>query len=169
MAVLSHAQLQALARQAGFPASHLALMSAIAMAESGGRTNAGGPSDSKRHMDSNNRWSVGLWQINTTDGAKPGTGRNGVSLSALEDPATNARVAYDIFKAQTLRAWGTYTNGAYKSHLAAAQRAAGGAPVTYDPPAGGGGAGAPAAVDSNTLYTAGAVLGVALLIRLIKR
>jgi hypothetical protein len=141
-------------------------MSAIAMAESTGIPNRGGPSDRSRHLDTNGRYSVGLWQINATDGARPGTGRNGVSLAALEDPLTNARVAYDIFRAQTLRAWGTYTSGAYKSYLAAAQKAAGGAPVTYDAGSGGG---APAAVDTSTLITVGAVLGVALLVRLARR
>jgi hypothetical protein len=132
MSVLSHAQMQDYLRQAGWPATHLAIMSAIGMAESSGRTNAGGPSAPDRHKDSNGRWSVGVWQINATDGAAPGSGREGVTLSQLENPLTNASKALDIFRSQGFRAWGTYTSGKYKTYLAAAQTAAGSTPVSFD-------------------------------------
>ncbi len=169
MSILSHAQMQAYLRQAGWPATHLAIMSAIGQAESSGRTNSGGPSDSARHKDSNGRWSVGVWQINATDGAKPGTGREGVTLAQLESPLTNARKSLDIFRSQGFRAWGTYSSGAYKKHLAAAQSAAGGTPVviprngatpTPDDPR------EPSATDTQT-KTAGLVLiGLAVLVYL---
>lgn len=123
---MTQGEIQSLAASAGFPDP--ALAAAIAMAESGGRANAGGPSDSSRHKDSNGRWSVGLWQINATDGGAPGSGRNGVSIAALEDPATNAAMAVQIYGSQGYRAWGAYTNGSYRRYYTSGSPAASGEP-----------------------------------------
>lgn len=121
------AELQGVLRAAGWPATHLAIMSAIGIAESSGNPRAVNPGNPP-----GKEFSVGLWQINMkAHGTKYGTEEQ------LKDPVTNAKAALDIFRRQGFRAWGAYTDGRYKTHLAAAQRAAGGAPVDYN---GGGGA-----------------------------
>jgi hypothetical protein len=74
------------------------LMSAIAMAESGGRSDAHNPSGA-----------TGLWQIL---GAV-----NASDQPRLYDPATNAHEALLKLQSQGLGAWETYTNGAYRSFL----------------------------------------------------
>jgi hypothetical protein len=115
---MNQSEIQQLAASVGFPDP--ALAAAIAMGESSGRTNAGGPSDSRRHLDSNGRWSVGLMQINALDGPAPGTGRDGISLAALEDPSTNMAKAFQIYQQQGYGAWGAYTNGSYRRYMSGA-------------------------------------------------
>lgn len=87
------------------------LMSAIAMAESGGNPRAHNaiPPDN----------SYGLWQINMLGSLGPARRKQyGISSnSQLFDPATNARAAAMILKGQGLKAWSTYTSGAYKKYM----------------------------------------------------
>jgi cell wall-associated NlpC family hydrolase len=81
---------------AGGPPSMAHLMSAIAMAESGGRAMAHNPSGA-----------AGLWQI--------------LGLPFPGNPYnefTNARMAVDKWRSQGLGAWSTYTNGAYLQFMA---------------------------------------------------
>lgn len=109
MAKLTQAQVAEVARQAGM--SDPVTMSAIAMAESGGRTNAHNP------IPPDN--SYGLWQINMIGSMGPSRRRQyGISSnSQLFDAATNARAAKMILDSQGLKAWTTYTSGAYKKFM----------------------------------------------------
>jgi soluble lytic murein transglycosylase-like protein len=83
------------------------LMYAIMMAESGGNPNIVNKRD--YHRSSNCYGSYGAFQIGCG-----WFGKYGLTKENVFDPATNIRVAYEIFKTQGLRAWGVYTNGAYK-------------------------------------------------------
>jgi hypothetical protein len=113
MAKLSQAQIAMYAQSAGM--SNPVLMSAIAMAESSGNTTAHNPIG----LDD----SYGLWQINMLGDMGPARRREfGISRNAdLFDPAVNARAAAKILGGQGLRAWSTYTNGAYKKYMPASQ------------------------------------------------
>jgi hypothetical protein len=74
------------------------LMAAIAMAESGGNSDAYNPSGA-----------TGLWQIL---GAV-----NASDQGSLTDPTTNAHEALLKLQSQGLGAWTTYTSGAYSQYL----------------------------------------------------
>jgi hypothetical protein len=120
----SYAQLEAIAKQGGFPDSMLPLMAAIAMAESGGNPTATNP-----HDNGGTQTSWGLWQISNGTHSQPAPN--------ILDPIVNAQQAWGKYKSQGLGAWGTYTSGAYKSYLQ------GSVPpdVNIGPPAGGGSGG----------------------------
>jgi len=111
--------LVALARSAGFRGQDAAVMAAIAMAESGGRSSAYNGNASTGDK------SYGLWQINMLGGMGPqrrrafGIGNN----EALFDPATNANAARQVFGSQGFGAWSVYRSGAYKDFLPAAMAA----------------------------------------------
>ena len=109
-----------LARSAGFNANDSAIMAAIAMAESSGRSNA--HNDNPRTGDN----SYGLWQINMLGGMGPARRKQfGIdSNEDLFDPATNANAAKAVFGSQGFGAWSVYRSGAYKQFLPAAQAAA---------------------------------------------
>lgn len=115
MAAYSVAQVQSLMRSVGWPENIIPLMAAVVMAESSGRTDAIGTL-------ANNEYSVGLFQINTRV-------HHRYSVEQLKNPVTNAREGLTIYRSQGLRAWGSYTDGRYRAHLAASQRAYG-QPVT---------------------------------------
>jgi hypothetical protein len=120
----SYAQLEAIAKQGGFPDSMLALMAAIAMAESGGDASATNPND-----NGGTQTSWGLWQISNGNHAMP--------VPNILDPVVNAQQAWAKYNSQGLGAWGTYTTGKYKSYLQ------GSVPpdLNIGPPAGGGSGG----------------------------
>lgn len=99
----SYAQLQSLWVQAGGSKAKAPIMAAIALAESGGRVNAVSPPNTNGTIDR------GLWQINSVHG----------SLSTL-DPLANAKAAVKIESTQGLKAWTTYSSGAYKKFLSGA-------------------------------------------------
>ncbi|HEY0240854.1 MAG TPA: hypothetical protein VGC37_19655, partial [Friedmanniella sp.] len=99
MTVLSIRQIYDAARSAGFDEHEAVTWTAIALAESGGRTSA---------LASKGEHSEGLWQINLA--ADPGRSRYG----DLDDPTNNARAAYDISHHGTdMRPW-TTTHTAHK-------------------------------------------------------
>ena len=103
-------QIQSLWVSAGGPVHLKVVMSAIAMAESGGRVNAW------------NRWdahngSSGLWQINGIHGF------NGWRLR--HDPAYNAHAALYVYRQEGITAWSTYQDGSYAAYLRSARLAAG--------------------------------------------
>ena len=107
MTILTYAQEQGYLRAAGFSASDAVIGSAIGMAESSLNTNA-----------INYIPCVGVMQVN----AKVHTQ---YTVAQLMDPAINASAAYSVYKSQGWAAWTTYTSGAYKKYLAAANSAAG--------------------------------------------
>lgn len=107
----SLAQMQALLRQAGWPENLIVTMAAIGMAESSGRECIIG-------RLANNEYSVGLWQININPSL-----RRPWTQQQLCDPLFNAKVAFEIYRQQGLRAWGAYTDGRYKKYIPASQAA----------------------------------------------
>lgn len=100
MSTLSQTQITAYAASVGF--TNPRLMAAIAMAESGGRTDV-----------VNSIGCVGLWQINQPVHVKA---HPSWSQAWLKVPLNNARAAKVIYNSQGLGAWEAYTNGAYKKY-----------------------------------------------------
>ena len=123
MSILSYQQLKTLARNAGFPGTLTDTMAAIALAESSGNPNAVNATDNGGRQSS-----FGLWQISTGTHTPP--------ASNWMVPSVNAALAYQKWKTQGLRAWGTYNSGAYKRYLGGAGYTGGAGP------GGGSGAGA---------------------------
>ena len=70
------------ARQAGFSPDQAVTMTAIALAESGGKTDA-------RYKPDSGEDSIGLWQINTV-------AHRDYSIADLENPVFNARAAWEV-------------------------------------------------------------------------
>ncbi|MFV0458447.1 MAG: NlpC/P60 family protein [Actinomycetales bacterium] len=93
MATYTIEQIFAAARAAGFTPEQAATWTAIALAESGGRTSA---------LNDQGEHSMGLWQINVDPAVRPNVWGN------LNDPTVNARAAYDISRRGTdMRPWTT--------------------------------------------------------------
>lgn len=123
--VMNAAQIYALARQTGFPPTVAVTMTAIALRESGGLTNAfnGTASTGDR--------SYGLWQINMAANTAYRLRLFGVTdEKQLFEPAVNARAAFLLWGGQNRNldvAW-YITKPVYKeryeAHLPAAQAAA---------------------------------------------
>jgi hypothetical protein len=152
MATLSREQIASYAKSAGFPDDLVPTMVAIALAESGGRTEA--------HADDSDDDSYGLWQINMIGSLGPGR-RKQFGLKAdkeLLDPTVNARAAYAVYKSQGLKAWTTYTSGKYKSHLQGGSAGGETATDTSAPTAATGLTGALNAL-GDTLFKAGSNIG----------
>jgi hypothetical protein len=105
---LTAAQVAALVKQVGFPASVHVTMVAISRAESGFRVEVvGGP-------NSNGSYDRGLFQINDI---------HGLDRNRLTSDATyNAQAAKKIYDSQGLRAWSVYNSGAYKQYEAEARQ-----------------------------------------------
>src|ERR1700751_4331716 len=91
MAEFSPCDLANLWVQAGGPSAIAPLRASIAMAESGGSTDASNPTSG----------ACGLWQINPPQ-------------SGCNDPMTNAQMAVQKYNTQGLHAWQSYTNGSYQ-------------------------------------------------------
>lgn len=119
MAKLSAGEIASYAKGAGL-SKDVDIAVAIALAESGGRTDAhnGVPPDD----------SYGLWQINMLGSMGPAR-RKEFGLSRNDDlynPATNAKAMMKISNGGTnWRPWTTYTRGTYKLHLNQARTGAG--------------------------------------------
>lgn len=119
MKVLTHKELEDLARSVGVPEDQLDIAAAIAQAESGGGESRGHPSlDPKARKDSNGRWSIGLWQINSLTGPAPGEGRDGFSNDQLASAQQNAEAMAKISgKGTNWKPWGAFKNGSFKKFL----------------------------------------------------
>jgi tape measure domain-containing protein len=124
-------QLKALAMAAGFNDRDASIMAAIAMAESGGRSNA----HNNNAATGDN--SYGLWQVNMLGRMGPqrrqafGIGSN----EALFDPAVNASAARKVFESQGFGAWSVFKSGAYRQFLPQAMRASAAPMAPALPPA----------------------------------
>jgi len=94
-------QLERLWVEAGGSRADARVMAAIALAESRGDPRA-------TDHDSNGTVDRGLWQINSV---------HGYSASSSFNALQNARQAVAVFRSQGLRAWTTYTSGAYQKYL----------------------------------------------------
>jgi hypothetical protein len=113
MPVLSDAQIATAAANAGFPANEIGTAVAVALAESGGRTDA----VNYNHDQWNSR-DLGTWQINDhyhSDLLAGGTWSN---------PQDNARMALSVWKGGGWSRWTTYTSGAYFVYLVRGRAAA---------------------------------------------
>jgi len=86
-----------------------AVMAAIAMAESGGRTHA------HNYNLGTGDDSYGLWQINMLGSMGPARRAEfGIRTNAaLYNPGTNVLAAHDIWRGSGYGAWSTYNSGAY--------------------------------------------------------
>lgn len=119
MSTLNANQIAQHAYRAGFRGEALTTAVAVALAESGGNAHAhnGRPPDD----------SYGLWQVNMLGGMGPER-RHQFRLRSddqLFDPDTNAKAAYAISShGRSFGPWSTYTDGAYRKHLAEARKAA---------------------------------------------
>jgi cell wall-associated NlpC family hydrolase len=101
-------------RDAGFSGQSLDTAYAIAMAESGG--NAGAFNGNRRTGDQ----SYGLFQINMLGGMGPERRKQfGISSNdALLDPATNAKIAYQMSNGgKDWTPWSTFNNDTYRQYL----------------------------------------------------
>jgi Lysozyme like domain len=115
MTQLSFAQIEQLWVQNGGSTALAPVMAAVALAESGGRTdahngNAGTGDDS-----------YGLWQINYFGSMMPGrSARYGTPDQLVADPNLQARAAVSLAgNGSGLSNWTTYTSGKYKAPLMA--------------------------------------------------
>lgn len=120
VARLTYEQVAGYAKGAGFTGDQIAIITAIAFAESGGRPNAHNPVPPDD--------SYGLLQVNMIGTMGPARRKTfGLkSNSDLYDPATNFRVGYALSSGgKNFRAWSTFTSGAYLGNLARARKAAG--------------------------------------------
>jgi len=103
---LTQDEISKYAQAAGFEGNNLRIAAAIAMAESGGDTEAIGDED----ITVGGSW--GLWQVNLR--WHPEYYRD---PNSLHDPQKNADAAFKIFQEQGFNAWSTYKNGAYAHYL----------------------------------------------------
>ncbi len=120
MPILSPSQISEFAWAAGFRNDGLRIAVAVALAESGGRTEAVGDTTLQ-----NSTWgpSIGLWQIRSLN-AQKGTKGERDELANYE-PLHNAKAAYAISGGgSNWKPWSVYTNGSYKKYLDAAGGAA---------------------------------------------
>lgn len=109
MAVISGAQVAALVKAAGFPASVHVTMVAISKAESGWNTTAVNTANNDGSIDR------GLFQINSIhrfDAAR-----------LTSDAKYNTECAKRIYDSQGLGAWSVYKNGKYQDYVAEARQA----------------------------------------------
>lgn len=106
MTVLSPAQINVYAMKTGLNVTQANIATAIALAESGGQTDAINPGTAAIK-----EYSVGLWQINIL--AHPQ-----YNATLLRDPVQNANAMFAISNGGTSwTAWSTYTNGKYRQYL----------------------------------------------------
>ena len=122
MSSLNAQQIASLLQQQGFSKEKIPTMTAIAMAESGGRPQAFNPVGLDK--------SYGLFQVNMHGGLGPARMKEfGLkSEKELFDPQTNVKAAKRILGSQGLGAWSVYNSGKYKEFLPQAQQALKGLP-----------------------------------------
>ncbi len=119
MTKLTPEQIAEHAHAAGFRGENLTTAVAVALAESGGKTDS--------HNTDGLDDSYGLWQINMYGTLGPDR-RQKNDLDAdreLFDPSTNADAAHRVFREDggSFEPWGAYTNGSYRQFLDEARRA----------------------------------------------
>lgn len=118
MAKLSAAQIKGYASDAGFTGNDLNVAVAVALAESGGNTDA--------HNGTGKDNSYGLWQINMYGDMGPAR-RGQFNLLSNDDlykPEVNAKAAKAIHKSQGWqRGWTTYASGKYLQYMDSAKAA----------------------------------------------
>jgi len=127
VATLTAQQIYALARGAGFNAGEAVTATAIALAESGGRTDAVGDT-----TITTAKWgpSVGLWQVRTLK-AETGKGSYRDIQWLQASPANQAKAAFEIRKGSNgWKNWSVFSSGAYKSKVDGVEQSVGQAAAT---------------------------------------
>src|SRR5690242_20008810 len=112
--MLSASQLAILAENAGFTGAEISTAVAIALAESGGNPNAYNPEPAAGTPQGYG--SYGLWQIYLK--AHPE-----FAGEDLNDPQTNADLAYQVYAQSGFSSWSTFNSGKYLAFLDEAQTA----------------------------------------------
>ena len=106
-------KLTELATSVGMPEDKIPTMVAIALGESGGKTDA--------HNDNANTGddSYGLWQINMIGSLGEARRKEfGIkSNEELKDPTINAKAALSVLNSQGLSAWTVYKEGIYEDYM----------------------------------------------------
>ena len=121
MAILSLSQLKSLAQQVGLSGNAVNIAAAIAMAESGGNTQAYNPETAAGTAPGHG--SRGLWQIY-------GAAHPEYDNANTFDPLTNARAMYKVSNGgRNWNPWSTYTSGQYRQYLSTGGSAPAPAPV----------------------------------------
>jgi len=89
----------------------IATATAIALAESGGRSDA-------TNKNSNGTTDYGLWQINSIH-------KDALAIGDWKDPSTNAKMAFMVYKqaGNSFKPWVTFNSGSYKKFLSGANPA----------------------------------------------
>jgi hypothetical protein len=141
------AQIAALAKEAGFPSSQIAIAVAVALAESGGRP------DNVSLPNKDGSKDYGLWQINNHAHSDL------MSQYNWSNPHDNAKMAFSVWKAagNSWKPWTVFNTGTYSKNLGVGEWAAknpdsSGIPVPTAPgttPNNGGGANANGAFLAN--------------------
>ena len=119
MSPLNAQQIAALLQKQGVAKEKIPTMTAIALAESSGRSQAFNPNSQTGDR------SYGLFQVNMHGGLGPALMKE-FGLKDEKDlfnPETNVRAANQILNSQGLGAWSVYKGGQYKQFLPEAQRA----------------------------------------------
>jgi hypothetical protein len=118
MTTLSPPQIAQLARNAGFTGTDVVIAVAVALAESGGRTDIVSP---RNHNGSIDR---GLTQINSIHGD-----------FNWRDPQTNMNKAYQIWReaGRSWKPWSTFNSGSYRKFLSDGLANGGGSTATVQP------------------------------------
>jgi len=129
MARLNEFQIAGYALAAGFPPNEIATATAVALAESGGNTDA-------QNRNTNGSYDYGLFQINTVHGALLNQGNK-------FNPLDNAKMALTVWRnaGNKWTPWTVYKSGTYRAQLlkgtagAAKPAAIGAAPAAeFQPP-----------------------------------
>ena len=106
---VSQTQMRQLLIDQGMDPENATIGAAVGMGESSGRPGV---------LNSNNEYSLGLWQHNRDTGEDRRDLYGIKDWSELKDPATNARATYRLWKRRGgWQDWGAYTNGSYKDFL----------------------------------------------------
>ena len=103
----------ALAHTAGWRDHALNIAVAVCSAESDRYTQAINTENADGSID------YGLWQINSVHFGQT-IGGHFVNEAALYDPATNAAIAYALWKAAAWQPWAAHTSGAYLAEMGGA-------------------------------------------------
>lgn len=113
MATLTFQQLEDLWTSNGGSVALAPIMAGIALAESGGRT------DALNNNPATGDYSVGLWQINYFDGMlQPRTQKYGSPDQLKADPNLQAKAAVSLAgNGSGLSNWTTYSSGTYRAYL----------------------------------------------------
>ena len=132
MAILTPAQVYALARQAGLDPAAAVTATAIAIGESGLKTDNVGDLTIQT-----GDWgpSIGLWQIRSLK-SQSGTGKSR-DATRLKDPQFNARSMVEISNGgKNWVPWTIFKNGAYKDYLSKVTTSVANSPLANEPSSG---------------------------------